>query len=121
MRTIKFNNEEVETLKEIIELGESQYENYFGETSKVILNKIRIELFHFDKKEMQLLKSYTSNWVNNHDKIVEELRLRFLVEKNPDISNISEQEREIMRKISLVFEIKSKLLKEKFISFKEVL
>ncbi|MCF6133546.1 hypothetical protein [Flavobacterium wongokense] len=121
MRTIKFNPEEIKMLKEIIVLGESQYDNYFGETSKVILNKIRIEIFHFDKKETQLLKSYTSNWINNHDEILEELRVKFLVNKNPDYNAISETEKEYMRKISMVFAIKSKILKESFITFKEVL
>lgn len=121
MRTIKFNSEEVKTIKEIIELGESQYRNYFGETSKVILNKMRIEIFHFDRKETQLLKSYTSNWINNHDENIDELRIRFLLNKNPNDNNISENDRELMRKISIVFGIKSKLFKEKYISFKEVL
>lgn len=121
MRKIKFNNEEVKTLKEIIAWGESQYESYFGETSKNILNKIRVAIFHFDKKETQLLKSYTSNWINNYKETIEKLYEKFLIEKNPDFNNMSEGKRELMCKINIVFTLKSKLFKEVYISFKEAL
>ena len=67
------------------------------------------------------MKSYTSNCINNHDENIYELRIRFLLNKNPNDNNISENDRELMRKISIVFGIKSKLFKEKYISFKEVL
>lgn len=121
MRTIKFSLEERKTLKEIIDLGESQYQNYFGETSKTILNKLRIEIFHFDKKEILLLKSYTSNWINNYEEKIEELRIKFLINKVDNISSITQSERELMSNTSKVFDIKSKLFKEQYITFKEVL
>ena len=88
----------MKTLKEIIALGESQYESYFGETSKNILNNIRVAIFHFDKKETQLLKSYTSNWINNYKETIEKLCEKFLIDKNPDFNNMPEDERELMCK-----------------------
>lgn len=121
MRTIKFKIEELLVLKEIILLGDSQYKNNFPEISKLILSKIRIEIFHFSKEEMQVLKSYCSNWINNNDELVDELRKKYLEEKNIDYVNISEFEKEKMQKISIVFSIKSKLFLESYITFKKVL
>jgi len=121
MKAIKFNTEELPVLKEIISLGNSQYENDFPEISKMILNKIRIEIYHFTKKELQVLRSYCSNWINNNDKLIDELREKYLDAHSIDYENISEFEKEKMNVISLVFSIKSKLFSEKYISFKKVL
>jgi hypothetical protein len=121
MRTIKLKIEELPVLKEIILLGDSQYKNNFSEISKLILSKIRIEIFHFSKEEIQVLKSYCSNWINNNDELVDELRKKYLEENNIDYVNISEFEKEKMQKISIVFSIKSKLFLESYITFKKVL
>lgn len=121
MRTIKFEIEELPILKEIILLGDSQYKNDFPEISKLILSKIRIEIFHFSKKEIQVLKSYCSNWINNNDELVNELREKYLDNNSIDYVNISEFEKEKMQKISTVFSIKSKLFLESYITFKKVL
>ncbi|WP_298141193.1 hypothetical protein [Flavobacterium sp.] len=121
MRTIKFDKEEREILKEIISLGNSQYKNDFPEIGKFIFNKIRIEIFHFDKKEVQVLRSYTSNWINNYENLIDELREKYLGKENIDYENITVTEREAMHKISIVFSIKSKLFSEKYITFRKVL
>lgn len=121
MRTIKFDSEEINVLKEIILLGNSQYDNDFPEISKLILSKIRIEIFHFPKKELQVLRSYCSNWMNNNDVLIDELRKKYLGGNTIDYENISEEEIESLQKINLVFSIKSKLFSEKYITFKNVL
>lgn len=121
MRTIKFDSEEINVLKEIILLGNSQYDNDFPEISKLILSKIRIEIFHFPKKELQVLRSYCANWMNNNDVLIDELRKKYLGGNSIDYENISEAEIESMQKINLVFSIKSKLFSENYITFKNVL
>lgn len=124
MRVVKFNKEEREILKEIIDLGNSQYKNDFPEISKVIFNKIRIEMFHFEKKEIQVLRSYTSNWINNYDVLIDELREKYLNKKITTVEDyeiITEVEKESMRKISVVFSIKSKLFNENYITFNKIL
>lgn len=121
MKAIKFNTEELPILKEIISLGNSQYKNDFPEISKMILDKIRIEIYHFTKKELQVLRSYCSNWINNNDELIDELSEKYLDTHNIDYDNISEFEKEKMIVISLVFSIKSKLFSEKYITFKKVL
>ena len=121
MRTIKFDVEELKVLKEIILLGDSQYKNGFPEISKLISSKIRIEIFQFTKGEIQVLKSYCSNWLNNNDELVDELTEKYLNKSNIDYLNISEFEKEKMQKISVVFSIKSKLFLENYITFKKVL
>lgn len=121
MITIKFDTQEREILKEIIALGNSQYKNDFLEIGKVIYNKIRIEIFHFDKKEIQVLRSYISNWMNNYDMLIVELREKYLEKELIDYSIISEIEKENMKKINIVFSIKSKLFNKNYITFKNIL
>ncbi len=121
MITIKFDTQEREILKEIIALGNSQYKNDFPEIGKVIYNKIRIEIFHFDKKEIQVLRSYISNWMNNYDMLIVELREKYLEKELIDYSIISEIEKENMKKINIVFSIKSKLFNKNYITFKNIL
>lgn len=121
MITIKFDTQEREILKEIIALGNSQYKNDFSEIGKVIYNKIRIEIFHFNKKEIQVLKSYISNWMNNYDMLIVELREKYLEKELIDYSIISEVEKENMKKINIVFSIKSKLFDKNYKTFKNIL
>ncbi len=121
MRTIKFTSEELPVLKEIIELGNAQYDNNFPEISKVILNKIRIEIFTFSVKELQVLRSYSANWINDNDNLIDNFRDKYLVPKIIDCEKVTQPEKETMKKIDLVFSIKSKLFREKYISFKGVL
>lgn len=121
MRTIKFDAGENEILKEIISLGNSQYENYFQDIGKFIFDKIRVKIFHFDKKEVQVLRSYTSNWINNYENLIDELSEKYLGKEKIDFENITAKEREAMHKISIVFSIKSKLFSEKYITFRKVL
>lgn len=121
MITIKFDTQEREILKEIIALGNSQYKNDFSEIGKVIYNKIRIEIFHFDKKEIQVLKSYISNWMNNYDMLIVELREKYLEKELIDYSIISEVEKENMKKINIIFSIKSKLFDKNYKTFKNIL
>lgn len=121
MITIKFDTQEREILKEIIALGNSQYKNDFSEIGKVIYNKIRIEIFHFNKKEIQVLKSYISNWMNNYDILIVELREKYLEKELIDYSIISEVEKENMKKINIVFSIKSKLFDKNYKTFKNIL
>ncbi|MBC7522972.1 MAG: hypothetical protein H7239_00810 [Flavobacterium sp.] len=121
MRTIKFDAEELQVLKEIILLGDSQYANSFPEISKLINSKIRIDFFQFTKQEIQVLKSYSANWLNNYDELVDELREKYWEKTNIDYMSISEFEKEKMKKISTVFSIKSKLFLESYITFKKVL
>ena len=121
MITIKFDTQEREILKEIIALGNSQYKNDFSEIGKVIYNKIRIEIFHFNKKEIQVLKSYISNWMNNYDILIVELREKYLEKELIDYSIISEVEKENMKKIIIVFSIKSKLFDKNYKTFKNIL
>lgn len=121
MRTIKFDTDEKVILKEIIDMGNSQYNNHFSEIGTYIFNKIRIEIFHFDKKEIQVLRSYTSNWINNNDILIDELNEKYLKNQNINYENISKYEKDAMNKISIVFSIKSKLFLEKYITFKKIL
>lgn len=121
MRTIKLDPIELPILKEIILLGNSQYENDFPEIADFILSKVRIEIFHFSKKEIQVLKSYCSNWINNNDELVDELRKKYLENDNIDYKNITEFEKKEMQKISIVFSIKAKLFLKSYITFKKVL
>ncbi len=121
MRTINFKNEELPILKEIILLGDSQYTNDFLEISKLILSKIRIEIFHFSTKEIQVLKSYCSNWINNNEELVDYLSEKYLNNMDTEFANISDVEKENMRKISIVFSIKSRLFLKNYISFIKVL
>lgn len=121
MRTIKFEHKELTVLNEIIKLGDTQYKNDFPKISKCILNKIRIEIFQFTKKEILVLSSYCSNWINNNDELINSLREKYLENSEIDYDNISEFEKEKMEIISFVFSIKSKLFSEKYISFKKVL
>ncbi|WP_394776834.1 hypothetical protein [Flavobacterium sp.] len=121
MRTIKFDSKEQNVLQEIILLGNSQYDNDFPEISKLILSKIRIEIFHFPKKEIQVLRSYCANWMNNNDELIDKLRKKYLDKNNIDYENISEVEIESMQKINIVLSIKSKLFSKNYITFKNVL
>lgn len=121
MRTVKFDQEELPIIKEIIALGNSEYENDFPEISKIILEKINIGIYSFSKKELQVLKSYSSNWLNKNNKLINELIDRYLQTPNVDCVNVPEFEKEKMFKTSLVFSIKSKLFLESYISFNEVL
>ena len=54
MRKIAFRENELLSLIEIIKLGNSQYENEFPKIGELILNKIKIEIFTFSTKEIQI-------------------------------------------------------------------
>ncbi|WP_281233820.1 hypothetical protein [Flavobacterium gelatinilyticum] len=121
MRTIKFDPIELSVLKEIIFLGNSQYKNDFPEIADLILSKVRIEIFDFSKKEILVLKSYCSNWINENDELIDELRKKYLENDDIDYKNIKELDKKHMQKISIVFSIKSKLFLKSYIAFKKVL
>lgn len=121
MRIIKFDTKELQVLREIILLGDSQYDNGFPEISKLITSKIHSDFFLFTKREMQVLKSYCSNWLNNYDELIDELREKYLEKTKIDYLSISEFEKEKMKKINTVFSIKSKLFLESYITYKKVL
>ena len=121
MRKLKFTSEELPIIKEFVVLGNSEYENDFPEVSKLILNKLRIEIYHFTNKETQVLKSYCSNWINNNQEIINSLTEKYLYNKITNFKNITENELIMMKKIDIVYTIKSKLFLKKYLMFESVI
>lgn len=59
--------------------------------------------------------------MNNYDILIVELREKYLEKELIDYSIISEVEKENMKKINIVFSIKSKLFDKNYKTFKNIL
>ncbi|SNA87662.1 hypothetical protein FI146_620003 [Flavobacterium psychrophilum] len=120
MKNIKFIEAEKTSLIEIIRLGNSQYDESFSKHGESLLTKIEVENYEFSNKELLVLKSYTSNWINNNAAQIDSIFEKYWNKNVNNYLNIEENERIEMRKIDLMFSLKSKLFSKKHKTFENV-
>jgi hypothetical protein len=121
MRTLNLKASEILIIIEMIRLGDSQYENYFREIPSDIVAKLNLEHYTLTSKEIQVLRSYCSNWINNNECIINELTEKYIYNKKADFSNVTLEEVQLMNKLDVVYSIKSKLFLKKYLMFGDVL
>jgi hypothetical protein len=122
MRNKNFGIEEKKFLKEIINIGIIDYDKYkFSEVGKKILIKLSLDIFKLTPKEKQVVSSFTMNWVNKNENILDELQTNFY-NKNPlNYLNVGKVERELMRKSDFINSIREKVNSKKiYMSYENV-
>ena len=120
MRNIKFIETEINSLIEIIELGNSNYDASFVKNGIDLLPKIKSKTFEFTTKEIHVLKSYTSNWLYSNETKVDSLFEKYWNKNVNNYLRVEDSEKEEMLKIDIIQNIKSKLTGIEYETFGKV-